>query len=209
MPITERYRKHREKYLKKSHDYYWSNREKVLKKEREDRKKNPQKYRERDRLRRLRNPEKFKAKGKRAYLKQREKWLAKQHFKYHNNKEYHTIVLGKQKKYREENKELVNKRSRVAGANGRKESKMLVFSEYSKRQSNSNVPCCVCCEESMLKFLTLDHIEGRKKMGHGKLLSGHKLRRWATKNDYPDTLQVLCYNCNMDKGLFGKCPHQK
>ena len=114
MPITERYRKHREKYLKKSHDYYWSNREIVLKKGREDRKKNPQKYRERDRLRRLRNPEKFKAKGKRAYLKQREKWLAKQHFKYHNDKEYHAIRLEKQQKYREENKELVNKRTRVS-----------------------------------------------------------------------------------------------
>ena len=90
-----------------------------------------------------------------------------------------------------------------------RELKYEVMKEFSKRQSNSNVPCCACCEESMLKFLTLDHIEGRKKMGHGKLLIGHKLRGWATENDYPDTLQVLCYNCNMAKGLFGKCPHQK
>ena len=91
MPITERYQKHREKFIKKSRDRYWSKREEILKKTREARKKNPQKYRERDRLRRLRNPEKFKAKGKRAYLKQREKWLAKRHFKYHNDKGYHTI----------------------------------------------------------------------------------------------------------------------
>ena len=60
----------------------------------------------------------------------------------------------------------------------------------------------------MLKFLTLDHIEGRKKMGHSKLLAGYKLQRWARENDYPPTLQVLCYNCNMAKGLFGRCPHQ-
>ena len=89
------------------------------------------------------------------------------------------------------------------------EVKYEVMKEFSKRQSNSNVPCCACCKESMLKFLTLDHIEGRKKMGHSKRDVGYKLQRWARENDYPDTLQVLCYNCNMAKGLFGKCPHQK
>ena len=209
MASKEYYRKHREKLIKKSHDRYWSKREEILKKEREVRKKNPQKYRERDRLRRLRNPEKFKAKGKRAYLKQREKWLSQQHFKYHNNKEYHAIRLSKQKKYREENKELVNKRTRVSAKKTRLNLKIKVFSEYSKKQLGKDIPCCACCEESMLKFLTLDHIEGRKKMGHSKLLGGYKLQLWARENDYPPTLQVLCYNCNLAKGLFGRCPHQK
>ena len=209
MSRKEYYQKHKEKIIKRSHDYYWANREKVLKKERMDRRKNPQKYRERDRLRRLRNPEKFKAKGKRAYLKQREKWLAKQHFKYHNDKEYHVIRLSKQKKYREENKELVNKRTRVSAKKTRLNLKIKVFSEYSKKSLSSNVPCCTCCRESILKFLTLDHIEGRKKMGHSRSLGGYKLQLWARENNYPDTLQVLCYNCNLAKSLFGKCPHQK
>ena len=209
MASKEYYRKHREKLLKKSHDYYWSKREEILKKTREDRKKNSQKYRERDRLRRLRNPEKFKAKGKKAYLKQREKWLAKQHFKYHNNKEYRTIFLAKQKKWRGENRELFNKRTRVSAKKTRSNLKIKVFSEYSKKQLGKDIPCCACCGEYIVEFLSLDHVDGRKVLEHGQNMMGTKLYYWARRNDYPLTLQVLCFNCNCAKGSYGICPHKE
>lgn len=67
---------------------------------------------------------------------------------------------------------------------------------------------CVCCGESDWHFLTLDHInndgaEHRKKIGQSRLYI------WAEQNNYPSTLQVLCFNCNMAKGLYGICPHKK
>ena len=43
------------------------------------------------------------------------------------------------------------------------ERKLKVFKYYSKKDSNSNIPCCACCGENLShKFLTMDHINGRK-----------------------------------------------
>ena len=88
--------------------------------------------------------------------------------------------------------------------------KMTVLSYYSKDISNSDIPCCACCGENLShKFLTLDHIEGRKAMNHKTGFGGDKLYRWCIKNKFPIGLQVLSWNCNSAKGLFGKCPHQE
>ena len=88
--------------------------------------------------------------------------------------------------------------------------KLKVLGHYSKVISNSDIPCCACCGEKLShKFLTLDHIDGRKTMGHKQGFGGDKLYRWTIKNNFPSGLQVLCWNCNSAKGLFGKCPHQK
>lgn len=70
---------------------------------------------------------------------------------------------------------------------------------------------CVCCGETEVRFLTLDHInndgnEHRKSLG---LRSGYAFYQWMEKNGYPNTLQVLCWNCNMGKYFNGgMCPHQ-
>ncbi len=71
---------------------------------------------------------------------------------------------------------------------------------------------CVCCGESTIEFLTIDHINNngaqiRKETKQG---TGGKLYRWLIKNNFPkDNYQLLCYNCNCAKGFFGYCPHQK
>lgn len=63
---------------------------------------------------------------------------------------------------------------------------------------------CNCCGESQPEFLAFDHIFGggnqhRKKIGN--------ITDWLIRHDYPDTIQLLCHNCNMAKGFYGKCPH--
>jgi len=71
---------------------------------------------------------------------------------------------------------------------------------------------CVCCGETLLEFLTIDHINNdgaadRKENKHG---SGGKLYRWLIQNNFPkEGYQLLCYNCNCSKGFFGYCPHNK
>ena len=67
---------------------------------------------------------------------------------------------------------------------------------------------CACCGETTEQFLGIDHINGggnahRKENG----LLGNNLNRWLKKNDYPPEFQVLCHNCNLAKGFYGKCPH--
>lgn len=69
---------------------------------------------------------------------------------------------------------------------------------------------CVCCGESREKFLTIDHInndgaEHRKSIGQG----GSRLYKWLIDNNFPDTFQLLCFNCNCGRYRNGGiCPHK-
>jgi len=70
---------------------------------------------------------------------------------------------------------------------------------------------CVCCKEEMLEFLTLDHVNGdgwkyRKEDG---ISSGNRTYYWAKRNNFPDCLQVMCWNCNEAKQIYGVCPHNR
>lgn len=66
---------------------------------------------------------------------------------------------------------------------------------------------CACCGEARHEFLTLEHINGRsdetvRKTGQ-KAWSRLKTLGWPK-----DGYQVLCFNCNCAKGIYGVCPHQ-
>jgi hypothetical protein len=61
---------------------------------------------------------------------------------------------------------------------------------------------CICCKENILEFLTIKSINNDNK-------SGGKLYRWLIKNNFPEEYELLCYNCNNAKILFGYCPHNK
>jgi len=75
---------------------------------------------------------------------------------------------------------------------------------------------CVCCGLDDWRFLSIDHInnngaEERRILNEsGNVGGGHgfyvKLRqRGFPKEEY----QLLCYNCNMAKYVFGQCPHKE
>lgn len=79
--------------------------------------------------------------------------------------------------------------------------KKLVLDKYGNR--------CACCGEKEVKFLTLDHknnngSEHRKEIG---LTTAH-LIGWIIRNNFPESIQILCYNCNCSKGHHGECPHE-
>ena len=94
------------------------------------------------------------------------------------------------------------------------ELKKEVLTPISKKITNSNVLKCNCpgCKEKMIEFLSIDHIDGREKMGHVGWSTEtlyYWIRRQLKQDIIPDGLQVLCHNCNWAKGRYGKCPHQK
>ena len=66
---------------------------------------------------------------------------------------------------------------------------------------------CLCCGETELAFMTIDHINGGGNK-HRKTMRAMSFYRWLEKNNYPTGYQTLCWNCNAAKGLFGTCPHQ-
>jgi len=68
---------------------------------------------------------------------------------------------------------------------------------------------CACCGESRKEFLTLDHINEdganwRKRFGK----SGSYFYQWVVKNNFPEDLQILCWNCNLAKHIYKICPHK-
>ena len=96
--------------------------------------------------------------------------------------------------------------------------RLKVLQYYSKHLSNSDIPCCWCCEESHIEFLALDHIAGRKemdsesglvKLGYSSSMVKTVLSNWIIKNNFPKGFQILCHNCNQAKAVYGKCPHEK
>jgi hypothetical protein len=66
--------------------------------------------------------------------------------------------------------------------------------------------CCACCGLDDRRFLTLDH-----KLNNGtkdRTNYGETYRR-AFEPSYEFPIQVLCWNCNMAKGIYrGTCPHK-
>ena len=117
-------------------------------------------------------------------------------------------------KYKGENREEYNKKN----VSRDKKIKNDVMVHYSKKLSNSDVPCCNCCgENQFLVFLTIDHIKGWKnynepdlsKRKGAKRLGGKELYRYLQKNNFPSGYQVLCMNCNSAKSENEFCPHQR
>jgi len=69
-------------------------------------------------------------------------------------------------------------------------------------------PKCVCCGETIVDFLTIDHIDGD---GAEKRRNGQRgqIANWIIKHNFPEGFQVLCYNCNWGKYINGgTCPHK-
>ncbi|MCW3996288.1 MAG: hypothetical protein NWE98_09125 [Candidatus Bathyarchaeota archaeon] len=73
---------------------------------------------------------------------------------------------------------------------------------------------CVCCGETSLGFLTIDHINNdgsihRRKMGR-RDWGGKILYQWLRKQNYPTGFQVMCFNCNLGRSINkGVCPHKE
>lgn len=67
---------------------------------------------------------------------------------------------------------------------------------------------CACCEEATYEFLTIDHINNDGAQHRRTDKGAKQIYLWLRKNNYPDTFQILCYNCNCVKTNYKGCPHQ-
>jgi len=69
---------------------------------------------------------------------------------------------------------------------------------------------CRCCGESRsYKFLTLDHVNNDGYLERRTVSSPVALyRRILQHSGISSRYQLLCWNCNMAKAHYGRCPHQ-
>ncbi len=88
------------------------------------------------------------------------------------------------------------------GRSQRQQKRLRVLTAYSGDPAH-----CVCCGETEVAFLALDHINGGGHK-HRKEI-GRSIYDWAIDNDFPPVLRVLCHNCNMARAYYGSCPHEK
>ncbi len=77
---------------------------------------------------------------------------------------------------------------------------------------------CACCNEANSKFLTIDHTNGdgsehRRSISKTKRNSASSFYKWIIKNNYPNFLRLLCWNCNSGREYNidnkGVCPHEE
>lgn len=188
-PQRKWYDKHKNdpEFIKKRKEY---DKKRWLKiKDRESDKRKTTEYKEKTkkwRVNRLKNPE--------------YKENIKKYHREHSKKRYNSDDLYKQKqidlsqKYRIENKELINDKQ--------KSLRMNIIMEYGNQ--------CNCCGIKGYEFLTLDHINNDGNIRRKKEHYGRNLFKYILNNNFPDDIQVLCYNCNMAKAHYGGiCPHKK
>lgn len=68
---------------------------------------------------------------------------------------------------------------------------------------------CACCGETEIKFLCIDHINGRAATRtDARRQVGRPWYQWLIAHGTAVDFQVLCHNCNCAKGFYGWCPHQ-
>lgn len=69
---------------------------------------------------------------------------------------------------------------------------------------------CACCGESERAFLTFDHKNNDGASHRKKIGIGHIFYRWMIDHKFPESIQVLCFNCNTGRHVNGGiCPHQE
>ena len=114
------------------------------------------------------------------------------------SKKYY-IKIKNTKKYKESKRKSLNRKKEL-----RKQNKLIVLDHYGHK--------CFCCGENHFELLTIDHINGggnkhRKELHSGKNDS-YNLYKWLIKNNFPKEFRILCFNCNISRGLYGYCPHK-
>ena len=73
--------------------------------------------------------------------------------------------------------------------------------------SRAKVPCCRCCGETELAFLTLDHI-ANDGAAHRRATRATNLSALLKRQGWPKGFRVLCCNCNFGRARNGGvCPH--
>jgi len=83
----------------------------------------------------------------------------------------------------------------------KKKHKILVYDYYGW--------CCKCCGETMESFLSIDHVNNDGNSDRKLKITGVRLYQKIIKENYPDTYQILCMNCNFSKKINkGICQHK-
>ena len=118
---------------------------------------------------------------------------------YHQTEKWKKLHRAQNRRHYKKHKLKINKRAR----NNRLKLRLEVLTHY-----GGFPPKCICCGESRLEFLTLDHIHG-DGAEHRRRTSGAVFED-LKKMGFPlGRHRVLCMNCNHALAHYGYCPHDR
>lgn len=143
------------------------------------------------------NPEDLKKRDKDYYIKHKEEIKARARKRYQDN----SSVIKKRRM------ELSTPEKKAINASRERKR----YHEYRKIVVDAYGCECACCGEKESLFLELDHVNNdgwkhREEIGN----SARTLVYWAIRNNFPDSIQILCSNCNQGKKRnHGICPHKQ
>lgn len=146
--------------------------------------------------------------GKRGSCKPCENTKAREYLKNNHSRVIETkkhyaqknrpAIYAKHKAYRERNLEAYKATEKAIRVRVR----LKVIEGYGGR--------CTCCGETQVEFLCIDHVNGGGNEQRRKGLTATRFYRFLIKNNFPkDAYQLLCHNCNLAKGFYGECPHNR
>ena len=85
------------------------------------------------------------------------------------------------------------------------EAKIKVIEHY----TGGDIKCmCSGCEVTEIEFLSVEHINGGGQEDRNKSGARTFYER-LVKDNYPEDIEILCFNCNLSRGFHGYCPHEK
>lgn len=69
---------------------------------------------------------------------------------------------------------------------------------------------CQCCGVAEYEFLTFDHVGGWGATHRATTKYAWSIVKWLRREGFPQdgTIQLLCWNCNCARGVYGFCPHE-
>lgn len=136
-----------------------------------------------------------------TFLDKKKNWVAPR--RYINSRCKTCAVKATKNWWNNNREELLQRHKKI-----NRENKDIVFNHYGKY--------CACCGETNEMFLTFDHVNNdgnthRRRDSKGKENShaGGFMLKWIIKNNFPNSIQILCWNCNCGKQRNkGICPHK-
>lgn len=127
-----------------------------------------------------------------------------EHYKERMTPERRSLLNARARQWRKDNPEKTKQKAKHFHAIYRDRDRKLVYEKYGDK--------CVCCGETEVMFLTVDHVnsDGHIERKKGLYTNGSQFYRWIIQQNFPKDYQILCYNCNLGRARnHGICPHQK
>lgn len=101
-------------------------------------------------------------------------------------------------------------RNKTAGSYSKRRENHAQIREECIRHYSNDTNCCACCGENAIEFLAIDHIDGGGSKHRKEVRKRFpSMYHYLKAEGFPSGYRILCHNCNLARGFYGYCPHDR